>query len=228
MQQQILDISVPITTHTVVWPDDPPVSQRNIGDDDVRVTEVTMSVHTGTHIDAPAHYLDHGATIDQLALHATMGPCVVLDLTHVGPRITPEHLVRFNLRPGSRVLLRTTNSTRHLWTHKEFAADFAHLTPEAAAYLTTLQVQCIGIDYVSIGGMSDGAETHRTLLGAGVWIIEGLDLRAIEPGEYELIALPLRLEGLEAAPARVVLRGLEADGTIDFVDDAVEYASKTG
>ena len=226
-----VDVSVSLSPETVVWPDDPALRVRDLTTfdaDAVRVSELQMSVHTGTHIDAPTHYLRDGSCIDEMPLDATVGPCIVLDLANAGQRIEASHLADFDIPPGERVLLRTQNSSRRLYGERTFASDFAHLGLSAAEYLAQRDVRCVGIDYLSVGGFDDGDAVHRVLLESGAWIIEGLDLRRTAPGAYELVCLPLKLVGLEGAPARAILRKMRTADTRDEVDDAVEWASLQG
>jgi arylformamidase len=231
MQQDWIDVSIALSETTFVWPGDPSFSTEaltNFENDDVRVSCLRMCAHTGTHVDAPAHYLDDGAGMESWPIDATVGPCVVLDLSGDGQRITADELARHDIRPGERLLLRTANSSRHLYGKKEFTPDFTHLSPDGAAHLASRGVRCVGIDYLSVGGMEDGDLTHKALLAAGIWVIGGLDLRAVKPGEYRLVCLPLKVSGLEGAPARAILSPAGSRGTPDFIDDAVEWASQTG
>lgn len=230
MSHDWIDITVALTEDLPVWPGDPGFEQTRhatIADDGHELTSVSMSLHAGTHVDAPAHYLERGATIDQMPFDDTVGPCLVVEIAGTD-RIDRRHLERLRLPEAERVLFKTSNSKRGLLESKTFHEDYAHLTPEAAAYLAEHHTRCVGIDYFSVGGMEDGATVHEILLSSGVWLIEGLDLRAVSPGSYEMICLPLRIAGAEAAPARVIVRPTQSGKDDDFLDDAVEWASKTG
>ncbi len=169
------------------------------------VRHLTMSAHTGTHMDAPLHFINNAESIDKMPLTAAMGPARLIEIEH--PEfITPEELTPHNIQPGERILFKT----RNIWNSKEFAKVFVHCSVAAAKHLVDRQVQTIGIDYLSIGAYEgDGVETHQILLGAGVWVIEGLDLTQLKPGNYDLICLPLKILGGDGAPARAVVRKIE-------------------
>lgn len=174
---------------------------------DANVSEIQMDVHTGTHVDAPAHFVADGLAVDCLDLEVLVGPAVVAEVLE-GGSIGRKCLEALNLPDDvQRVLLRTTNG--ELWSCTDFEPDFDALSAEGAAWLVDRGVQLVGIDYLSIQRYQDPPLTHRILLDAGVVILEGLDLRRVPPGDYELLCLPLALAGAEAAPARAVLRPLE-------------------
>lgn len=203
------DVSVPIHPGMVIYHDNPGVEielASAIADGaTANVSRLTMGAHTGTHIDGPSHFYDGRRGADSLPLDAMLGPALVIELPGVdqGP-ITGEALSLAAIPAGTeRLLLKTRNS--ELWAQSEFTHDFRRLDGSAAEHLLDLGVRLIGIDYLSIGD----PDAHRTLLGAGVVALEGLDLRGIEPGPYELICLPLRLLDTDGAPARVVLRDIE-------------------
>ena len=203
------DISVPIYSGMAHWPDNPAVRISRMQDmahgDTANVSKIEMGAHTGTHMDAPRHFLADGGGIDEMPLDATMGPARVIRIDH--PKaILPAELEGHNLQAGERVLFRTQNSER-CWNTDQFVEDFVYVSAAAAQYLVDRQVRTVGVDYLSVGGyVYDGVETHQILLGAGLWVIEGLNLAAVEPGAYELICLPLRIVGADGAPARAVLR----------------------
>jgi len=169
------------------------------------ISRLTMGVHTGTHIDGPSHFYEGGAGADTLPLEAMIGPALVVELAEVGlGPIDADALAPLAIPVGTeRVILKTPNS--ELWTQTEFTHDFARLDGSGAEALLALGISLVGIDYLSIG---DG-DAHRALLGAGVVALEGLDLRGIEPGPYELLCLPVRLIDTDGAPARVLLRDLD-------------------
>ncbi len=229
-----IDVSIELSADTLVWPGDPSFRRELAAthdEEDVEVATLRMSAHTGTHVDAPAHYLAEGPRIADLPLDALMGPCFVHDL---GGRevITAADIDSLGLNEGERVLLRTDNSLKRSLHQTDFDYDFVALDLAAAEILASIGVRCVGIDYLSVGRGSTEqvAAVHRTLLGSGVWIIESLDLHRVEPGAYEMICLPLSIPRGEAAPARALLkaRGEKDDGEIDFIDDAAMWASKTG
>ena len=205
-----IDISVPLRGGMPVWPGDPPVRLSRLASissgDEFNVTECSFCAHTGTHVDAPLHALADGLSIDQMPLEALMGPCRVVRINHsrvILPDALPEDLVA-----GERLLFQTDNSFLRVGLNT-FSPDFVHLSLAAARLLADANIRAVGIDYLSIAGMdADLAATHRALLGAGVWIIEGLALSRVTPGRYELACLPLRLAGADGAPARAALRSL--------------------
>lgn len=204
-----IDISVPIRSGMVHWPDDPEVEIERVADMAegyaINLSQISMSAHTGTHIDAPVHVVADGLPIDQMPLTAMVGPARVIEIAH-RQRIEPQELLDKDIRAGQRILFKTINSQR-CWASNRFVEDYVGLSPAAAEYLVTRHVQTLGIDYLSIGPYGpDGEETHQILLHAGVWIIEGLDLSPIGTGEYEMICLPLKLIGAEGSPARAILR----------------------
>lgn len=204
-----IDVSVPIRPGMVIWPDNPPVEVERVMDqgqgDASTNSRFSLGSHTGTHLDAPLHFLPGGASLDAMPPSAMMGPVRVLEIDH--PReVTPDALRPCRLRRGERVLLKTRNSTR-CWRTDRFLDDFVGVSPEAACYLAERRIELVGIDYLSIAGYhADGVAIHRTLLGAGIWILEGLDLSAVSPGRYEMACLPLKIAGADGAPARTLLR----------------------
>ncbi len=205
-----IDISIPLYTGTVHWPGDPePILERLLDMDqgeEANVTFLKMSAHTGTHMDAPLHFLGEGAALDSLPLDTAIGPARVIEIDADAVRIGPEQLSKHHIEPGDRVLLKTRNSLTP-WYREEFQPNFAALSAEGALYLTKLGIRMVGIDYLSIGAWeSDGAETHRILLRASIWILEGLNLESVQPALYDLICLPLRIRGADGAPARAVIR----------------------
>jgi arylformamidase len=207
-----IDVTVPIRHGMFRWPGNPEIvvaqTEHLRRGDAATVSAVSLGVHTGTHVDAPVHFILDGEGVEAIPLDRLMGQARVLDLGEV-ERIEPEDLEDRDIRAGDRVLFKTRNS--RYWKDEEFRPDFTSLTPEAARWLAERKVRTVGIDYLSVGSAESGPETHRPLLGAGICIIEGLDLSAVEPGLYDLICLPLRLEGLDGAPARVVLRKSQSE-----------------
>ncbi len=209
MPSDWIDVSVPLRSGMVHWPGDPPVATSRALDMDhgaaCTVTQLAMGAHIGTHMDAPIHYIPGGAGIDAVPLAAIIGPSRVLAISDP-TAITVTELQPHQLTRGERILFKTRNSARS-WIDAPFSEDFVYIAHEAAQYLARAGVQTVGVDYLSVGGYHiDGPETHRALLGAGIWIIEGLDLSATAPGAYDLICLPLRIMGADGAPARAVLR----------------------
>jgi arylformamidase len=204
-----IDISVPLKSGMAHWPGDIDVSitqASRIAEGAVcNLSSLRMSAHTGTHMDAPLHFVDGALSIDRLPLEAVMGPARVIEVD-VPEAIGRADLETHAIQPGERILIKTRNSAR-CWETDNFVTDFVYISEEGARYLAERQVVSVGVDYLSVAGYyKDTVETHVVLLQAGIWLIEGLDLRGIEPGRYELICLPLKLLGAEGAPARAVLR----------------------
>jgi arylformamidase len=215
MADEWIDVSVPLHLGMVHWPDNPPVSIERMLDinrgDVCNVSKMSLGVHTGTHMDAPIHFLRDGIGIDQMPLTAAMGQARVIEIGDL-VSIKPEELVGHAIRRGERILFKTRNSPG-CWQTDDFVEDFVYIAHEAAQYLATIGVQTVGVDYLSVGGSHvDGPETHRALLEAGIWIIEGLNLSQVQPGIYELICLPLRIVGGDGAPSRALLRWIGPDG----------------
>ncbi len=204
-----IDISVYIRNGMVHWPGDPPTSIRPIHDmrkgSEDNVSHLSLGTHTGTHMDAPHHFFERGRGIDTVPLDAVIGPARILDVRGQNV-IHAEDLMSHNVKRGERILLRTSNSPR-AWKTSSFDKDYVYLAPDGARYLASLPALVVGIDYLSVGGDGEeGAETHRALLRAGIWIIEGLNLSRLHPGHCELICLPLKIMGADGAPARAVIR----------------------
>jgi arylformamidase len=212
MTEDWIDISVRLRTGMVHWPDNPPVQIERFLDidrgDTANVSKLSLGAHTGTHVDAPVHFFPNGEGVDTIPFSATIGRARVIEIGDP-VAITPEELRGHEIRPGERILFKTRNSSR-CWRTDAFCEDFVYISQQAARHLVAHRVRTVGVDYLSVGGFRrDGVETHHELLEAGVWIIEGLNLSEVEPGTYQLICLPLRIERGDGAPARAVLR---ADG----------------
>jgi len=201
---EILDVSIPIRTRMPIWPGNAGVAMRRveaIADGAVaNVSAVDLGAHTGTHVDAPNHFLEGEPGVDTVALEPLIGDAVVVDATAVQKTVDAAAVAALGVPAGTdRVLLKTRNS--QLWERDEFSDDIVALDESGARALLDLGVRLIGIDYLSIG--DPGA--HRALLGARTAVVEGLDLRAVAPGPYRLICLPLKLVGSDGGPARAVL-----------------------
>ena len=209
MSREFIDISIPLRNGMVNWPGDAPFSRietLKIANGDVcNLSQFASSVHIGTHMDAPRHFLADGHGIETMPIAATVGPARVIAI-HDPELIRVKELEQHHLAKNERVLFKTKNSEHHWKTHT-FQEKFVHIPQDTARYLAKCGVQTVGVDYLSVGGYeTDSAETHQALLEAGIWIIEGLNLEHVEPGNYELICLPLKLSGSDGAPARAVLR----------------------
>jgi arylformamidase len=204
-----VDVSVALHSDMVHWPDNPPVRIERMLDiehgDAANVSKISMGSHTGTHMDAPLHFVRDGRGLDEMPLDAAMGRARMIEV--LDPEsIKPSDLRRLEIRGGERILFKTRNSARS-WPSRAFLEDFVYVSQEAARYLAAREVLTVGIDYLSVGGFrKDGVETHRALLEAGIWVIEGLDLSEVEPGEYELVCLPVKVERSDGALARAILR----------------------
>jgi arylformamidase len=193
----------------VHWPGDPPFHIERAEDQDkgdtATVSRMTLGVHTGTHMDAPLHFIPNARSIDTMPLDATVGPARVIPIRDT-QSIKREELKAHAIGAGDRILFKTSNSSQ-AWNSDAFAENFVYISQDAARYLVDCGVRMVGVDYLSVGGYrQDGPETHHALLGAGIWIIEGLNLSAVEPGIYDMVCLPLRLMGAEGSPARAILR----------------------
>ena len=208
------DISVLIRPDLAPFPGNPPPALvpvlRRAEGDATDVSELRIGTHTGTHVDAPSHLLDGGSTADRLALEILVGMAWVLDLRGASGHLDAATLERAwpDGRP-ERLLLRTRNSEH--WGHaaEPYPIDYLGVRPDAAAMLVQRGVRLVGTDALSVEPYdTPGRPTHRLLLDAGVVIVEGLDLRDVEPGQYRLVCLPLRLHGADGSPARAILEAL--------------------
>jgi arylformamidase len=210
-----IDVSVTVRHGMPHWPDDPPIVLERALDigrgDDCNVSHLAMGVHSGTHMDAPVHFIHEAVGLDAMPLEATMGEARVVEIDDPH-QITVEELNAHRLRPGERILFRTANSPR-CWQTDRFVEDFVYISEPAAVHLAEIGVLTVGIDYLSVGGyQADGAKIHRILLDAGIWIIEGLDLSQVRAGRYEMICLPVKLHDSDGAPARAIVRPLPDGG----------------
>jgi arylformamidase len=202
----IYDISLPITDDLPVWPGDVPVAVRGTEPGALpRVSRVTLSCHAGTHVDAPAHFLAGGATMDQMPLEVLIGPAWVAHLPGPGP-ITAARLAAADIPDGPiRLLLRTDNSDPRA-TQRGFDRAYIAMTADAADWLLRRGLRLIGVDGPSVELFDAiGFPVHHALLGAGLVIVENLALAGVPAGAYRFICLPLRIAGVEGAPARAVL-----------------------
>jgi arylformamidase len=173
---------------------------RKMPEDGVNESVITMNVHTGTHIDAPGHVLEDGADVESIDPERLMGPCRVCDLTPVENGIGTRELEDLGIKEGDFVLLKTKNSFT-----EAFLGDFAFLDKSGAQYLADRNIRGVGIDSLGIERGQPGHETHKILMSRGIIIIEGLRLKDVDPGEYLMCALHIKIRGADGAPARVVL-----------------------
>ena len=209
---RIYDISVALRTGGLVYPGNPAISitpqQAITQGAGANVSRVDFGSHTGTHVDAPKHFFDDGAGVDALSLDVLMGPCRLLAFSDAVMSIGETELRAFDLTGVSRVLLKTRNSSWLASGSTEFHPDYTYVAPDGAEYLASIGVKLVGVDYLSVEQFHSGHHrTHRTLLGAGIVIVEGLLLSEPPAGSYELCCLPIKFAGLDGAPARAVLRG---------------------
>jgi arylformamidase len=209
---RIYDVTVPISEVMPVWPGDPPVQIERVselsGGAPFNVSRLHLGSHTGTHVDAPFHFLPQGQTVDRLSLDLLVGPALVLDLEDLPGRAI-HTLDLANLHPPrstTRLLLKTRNS--NLWADRqnEFEQNYVHLHPQAAAWIVQRGIRLLGLDYLSVEAFhSTTYKVHHTLLDAGLVVVEGLDLSAVPAGPCQLVCLPLKIEGGDGAPARVLV-----------------------
>ena len=204
-----IDIIFTIRTGMVHWPGDPSIEIKRIVEIDkgapCNVSHMSLGAHTGTHMDGPVHFLRNGKGLETMPLEATIGPVRVIEIKDK-VAIGAEELRQHKLKRGERVIFKTRN-TRRSWKTDAFDEDFIYISKEGAAHLAECGVMTVGVDYLSVGGFrKDGVETHQIMLGAGIWIIEGLVLSKVKPGKYDLICLPLKMLNSDGAPARAILK----------------------
>jgi arylformamidase len=207
---KLYDVSVPLHPGLKVWPGDPLLeieqADKILEGAAANVSRIKMGVHTGTHMDAPVHFIEGATGIDTLPLEALVGTVLVLEINPTGAHIEATDLEKLDLpHTLERIIFKTRNS--EFWKDNTyFRRDFVAINPSGAEWLLQRGLKLVGIDYLSIERFDcEDYPTHRLLLSNKVVIVEGLDLRAIEPGEYTLMALPLKIENADGAPARVFL-----------------------
>ncbi len=208
---KIYDISLTLNPQLPTWPGDPKIELQRISKmedgEDANVTHLSATVHIGTHVDAPYHFLGGStSTVERLDLRILTGPARVVHLPNVGADITVADLQAANIPVGTtRLLLKTRNSDWWATGENTFQDDFAAPDAEAAEWLVAQGIQLVGVDYLSVAPYRDPVPTHRILLAAGIIPVEGLDLSAVQPGVYTLYCLPLKIQGSDGAPARAIL-----------------------
>jgi len=203
------DITLPISDSLVLWPGDPPIQITQPSNiergDTATITRISMGAHTGTHVDAPLHFVSGGGSVDTLSLNTLIGDAVVIDATGHS-ELSATVLKNFKIPLGAkRILFKTENSGHWARGESAFFTDYVAISNDGALWLIEHGCTLVGIDYLSIAPFHDTISTHKTFLNAGVIVVEGLDLSSIESGNYHMICLPLKLEDGEGAPARVVL-----------------------
>lgn len=196
---------------TPVYEGDAPMSFEFLHDmrkgEGFTLSKLTLGAHSGTHVDAPMHFIRDGASIDKVALEPLIGPARVIDIPDSVQSIDAAELNRHTWRGAERVLFRTRSSVRGWMKSSTFHRDFAFVAPDAAQLLADAGVKLVGVDYISAEKFAaDAPMTHRILLGKGIPIVEGLLLEAVTPGDYDLIVLPMKVGGHEGAPARAIIR----------------------
>ncbi|KKQ48729.1 MAG: Arylformamidase [candidate division TM6 bacterium GW2011_GWF2_38_10] len=205
-KQTIIDISWPIQPTMTTYKNKNDVHitiNKTFEENHVRESSLCCGMHTGTHVDAPAHFLANGSTIDQMDLTKLTGTCLVIDCTQAQESIEKEMLATYPIHPGDIILLKTSNSaTASTAPHRD---AFVYLSAQGASYLVEKNIHAVGIDYLGIERNQPNHETHLTLLQKDIPIIEGLRLGHVKPGRYFFVCLPLALQGAEAAPARAIL-----------------------
>jgi arylformamidase len=208
-----IDITVPLKEGMAIWPGDVTIKieRRRSMDrgDAANNSAISLGVHTGTHMDAPKHFIKDGRSIDKLPLETSVGPARVIEIKDK-ISIKPEELKQHNIKKGERILFKTVNSPR-CWQTDAFVNDFVFVTRDAAQFLVDAGVILVGVDYLSVGSPMDPEkamrpDTHQILLGAGLYLIEGLNLSEVRAGNYNLICLPLKLMGAEGSPVRAILQ----------------------
>jgi arylformamidase len=207
---KIHDISLSISPDLPVWPGDPAVVLEQVSSMDAgahdNVSRLACGVHTGTHVDAPHHFMNDHRTVELLSLDILVGPACVIQIPEAVKVVNAQVLEKAAIPSETgRLLLKTRNS--RLWREGklEFFTDFVGISADGADWLVAHNVKLIGIDYLSVAPYHQSIPTHRTLLGVGMIIVEGMDLSAIVPGNYTLYCLPLKLVGADGAPARAIL-----------------------
>ena len=205
---RLIDVTVPLDAQLPTYPHNTPFTlepiKRIARGDSSNVSTLHMSAHAGTHVDAPRHFFDEGAGTEALPLELLVGRTRVIEVSS-RTGITAEDLDGIDFSDDIRVLIKTHNS--HLWGSPEFETGYVGVTESGAKRLVERGLKVVGVDYLSVEQFrKPGAPAHHILLGAGTIVIEGLDLRDVDPGIYEMFCLPLRIVGSDGAPARVVLR----------------------
>lgn len=208
---RIIDVSLPIGPDLLTWPGDPALSiepsSRIAWGNSANVSNLHLGTHTGTHVDPPFHFVDGAATVDEIPMDALVGEAYVVDLTHLDGEIGSSNLESLRLPDtAERLVFKTKNS--EIWSKLpvDFPDEYVHLSPAGAKWVVDRGIKLVGTDFLSIEKRgAPGHPTHVTLLGAGIVIVEGLDLRNVKAGIYRLVCLPLRILGGDGAPARAVL-----------------------
>jgi arylformamidase len=209
-----IDLSLTLKSNMVHWPTDPPFSIARVREmdkgDTVNLSKIIMGAHSGTHVDAPVHFIKGAKGVDQILIDSLIGPARIIEIADVDT-IKEKALAGHGIKKGERILLRTRNSINKILYKDTFSEDFVYMEKGAAEFLVARGIKTLGIDYLSVGGYKkDGPDVHRMLLGAGILIIEGLDLTEALPGRYHMICLPMKILDSDGAPARVIVKPAKA------------------
>jgi len=210
---KIYDITLPISPDMAVWPGDPSVKIQQLSSiengEEANVSQIRMSVHTGTHIDAPKHFLQEAGSIDKLPLEKLMGEALVLRIDDkvdvIDEKTLKNHPNVDDLVNCKKVLFKTRNSQYWDENKTRFNENYVGLNTSAAAFLAELNLDLIGVDYLSIAAYADSEAPHKILLGKGIILLEGINLQSVPPGIYHLICLPLPIVDSDGSPARAIL-----------------------
>lgn len=210
MGNSYIDISVALRTDLPVWPGDPEVNMepasRTADGDGANVTRLGIGTHTGTHVDAEWHFIDDGATLEALTPDRLIGSCFVADLTGVERHLTPADFEAARIPDDTtRLLLKTSNSSLWATSPSQFDTSYRGISTDGAQWIVDRGIDLVGIDYHSVEPYGADGTTHRIILGAGLIILETLNLTDVEPGRYQLYCLPLRIDGYDGAPCRAIL-----------------------
>ena len=209
-EKKWLDVSLTLKSGMFHWPGDPPVLIERVHSmdkgDTANLSRIAMGVHSGTHIDAPVHFIKGGWGIDQIPLDALIGAARVIEI-YDGMSIKAAELAGHRIAKGERILLKTANSRNGLLHRDSFTETFIYMEKAAAEFLVSSSIRILGVDYLSIGGYKkNGPDVHRLLLGAEIPVIEGIDLVGVSAGSYDMICLPMKILDADGAPARVLLK----------------------
>jgi arylformamidase len=207
---KIIDISIPLSSNLPTWPGGYglSISRLQIIDEQnpVNVSKIDFDVHSGTHIDAPLHFVNNGKTTNEIPLENLIGECLVVEISENKNIITAKDLDQLNfVKSYKKILFKTSNSFHNLWSKSEFDNEYCALSSDGAEWIVQNMIELIGIDYCSIQKFHDSIETHQILLNNNVIILEGLDLRNVNPGVYNLICLPISVDDVEGVPVRAIL-----------------------
>ncbi len=204
-----IDVSMDIEDGMLHWPSDPAIEIYNYSQiskgDAANNSKITCGVHTGTHIDSPKHFIDDGYGIDKIDLDKLIGSANVIEVPAELSVISKDFIEQLKIKKGDRILFKTKNSELINAGDRNFHTDYVYVNSEAAKYMVEMGVVLVGVDYLSVEGYRVGHDAHKTLLGAGIVIIEGLNLFNVPAGEYKLFALPVKIKDSNGAPARVIL-----------------------